>query len=39
MPDTDRLYALSSADNNPFRPSESAPGLLINDAVVACAGM
>ncbi|MGY5099770.1 hypothetical protein [Streptomyces sp. 900105245] len=35
MPDTDRLYALSSTDNNPFRPSESGPGLLINDAVVA----
>lgn len=35
VPDSDRLYALSSTDNNPFRPSESGRGLLINDAVVA----
>lgn len=35
MPDTDRLYALSSTYNNPWWPNDPGPGLLINDAVVA----
>ncbi|MFF1680746.1 hypothetical protein ACFVYG_32500 [Streptomyces sp. NPDC058256] len=35
MPDTDRLYALSSTYNNPFWSDEAGPGLLINDAFVA----
>jgi hypothetical protein len=35
VPDTDRLYALSSTYNNPWWPNDPGPGLLINDAVVA----
>ncbi|MGW6144430.1 hypothetical protein [Streptomyces sp. NPDC055140] len=35
MPNTDRLYALSSTYNNPWWPHDPGPGLLINDAVVA----
>ncbi|MFG3207358.1 hypothetical protein [Streptomyces sp. NPDC048192] len=35
MPDTDRLYALSSTYNHPWLSDVDGPGLLIHDAVVA----
>ncbi|MFI5689115.1 hypothetical protein [Streptomyces sp. NPDC051636] len=35
MPDTDRLYALSSTYNHPRLSGPDGPGLLINDPVVA----
>ncbi|RNG38006.1 hypothetical protein [Streptomyces botrytidirepellens] len=35
MPDTDRLYALSSTYTNPWWPGESGPSLLIHDPVLA----
>lgn len=35
MPDTDRLYALSSTYTNPWWSNDTGPGLLIHDAVLA----
>ncbi|MER6279685.1 hypothetical protein ABT202_25910 [Streptomyces sp900105245] len=35
MPDTDRLYALSSTYNHPWLSDVGGPGLLINDPVMA----
>ncbi|MER6452774.1 hypothetical protein ABT270_09115 [Streptomyces sp900105245] len=35
MPDTDRLYALSSVYNHPWLSGPDGPGLLINDPIVA----
>lgn len=35
MPDTDRLYALSSTYNHPWLSDVDGPGLLIHDAIVA----
>ncbi|MFB6984615.1 hypothetical protein ACNPQN_32730 [Streptomyces sp. NPDC056297] len=35
MPDTDRMYALTSTYTHPWWPNEAGPGMLINDAVLA----